>query len=676
MDRLKLLPNFSPIRIFLLALLVVFLMGGWMAQNAKAIPSTARLPLSLHPLSPLSETEIKTAVQILRTQKSLGDHLLLTGLTLQEPPKEAVLNYKAGERVQRQVMAIALDRPAHKTYEAVIDLSSRAIASWREIPGAQPALMDTDYEQSRAIVKADPHWKEAMRQRGITDLEQVAIEFWAPGNLTPAEKALGVRLIRAIPYYKGMGWNYYGSPIEGVVLTIDITHQKVVGFVDSGVTPFSKQNWDYDEATLGKLNPPLKRLNIRQPDGVNFTIQDNEVTWQNWKFRFLMHPREGLTLYTVRYVDDGVERPVLYRGGLSEMVVPYGDTDPTWTWRSAFDVGEYQLGVLAVPLRKGGEVPENATLLNVLLTDETGEPYTQENTIGLYERDGGMLWKHYEYNTDRNDIRRARDLVLTTMVAVGNYDYGISWIFHQDGTLEVQTDLTGIILAKAIAAETQDQANSPYGRLVQPNIIGNNHQHFFNFRLDLDVDGAANLVEEMNIDGIPKGTNNSYGNGMVMTSTPLPTEQSAVGDLKPGREWFIASANKKGKTGMPTGYMLMPSSNMPFLPVVGANIRERSGFATHPVWFTQYHPAELNAGGAYPNQSVPDQGLPNWIENNESIESQDLVLWYSLGITHAPRPEDWPVMPVHRAGFKLMPVGFFDQNPVLKLAPTVLPSEN
>ena len=37
-------------------------------------------------------------------------------------------------------------------------------------------------------------------------------------------------------------------------------------------------------------------------------------------------------------------RPVLYRGALSEMVVPYGDPDKNWRWRAAFDVGEYNVG--------------------------------------------------------------------------------------------------------------------------------------------------------------------------------------------------------------------------------------------------------------------------------------------------------------------------------------------
>lgn len=31
---------------------------------------------------------------------------------------------------------------------------------------------------------------------------------------------------------------------------------------------------------------------------------------------------------------------------------------------------------------------------------------------------------------------------------------------------------------------------------------------------------------------------------------------------------------------------------------------------------------------------------------NRSLVDTDLVVWYVMGVTHDPRPEDWPVMPV------------------------------
>jgi primary-amine oxidase len=83
------------------------------------------------------------------------------------------------------------------------------------------------------------------------------------------------------------------------------------------------------------------------------------------------------------------------------------------------------------------------------------------------------------------------------------------------------------------------------------------------------------------------------------------------------------------------------------------------------LWVTAYADSERYAAGNYPNQSAGADGLPRWTAANRRLTAGDVVLWYTLGVTHTPRPEDWPVMPVHEAGFALVPVGFFDRNPVL-----------
>jgi primary-amine oxidase len=80
---------------------------------------------------------------------------------------------------------------------------------------------------------------------------------------------------------------------------------------------------------------------------------------------------------------------------------------------------------------------------------------------------------------------------------------------------------------------------------------------------------------------------------------------------------------------------------------------------------TRYRDSEMYAAGVYPNQSLGGGGLASWAANNESIVDQDVVLWYTMGVTHIPRPEEWPVMPVTHVGFKLIPAGFFARNPAL-----------
>src|SRR5262249_20671170 len=144
----------------------------------------------------------------------------------------------------------------------------------------------------------------------------------------------GMRVARAVSYYKGSSKNYYAHPIEGVVAYIDLNQMKVFKVIDTGIkVPIPKGNAEIDARSIGRQRTAPQLLSISQLDGVSFTVRDSEVHWQNWRFRFGMHPREGLVLHTVGYEDQGKVRSLLYRAGLSEMVVPYGDPDAAWFFR-------------------------------------------------------------------------------------------------------------------------------------------------------------------------------------------------------------------------------------------------------------------------------------------------------------------------------------------------------
>ncbi|CAF0969920.1 unnamed protein product [Rotaria sp. Silwood1] len=91
--------------------------------------------------------------------------------------------------------------------------------------------------------------------------------------------------------------------------------------------------------------------------------------------------------------------------------------------------------------------------------------------------------------------------------------------------------------------------------------------------------------------------------------------------------------------------------------------RKRASFVDYHVWVTPYDEKERFGGGNYPNQSQGDGGLLKYTEKDRSIVDKDIVLWYTFGVTHIPRQEDFPVMPVVLCGFTLKPNGFFDINP-------------
>ena len=52
-----------------------------------------------------------------------------------------------------------------------------------------------------------------------------------------------------------------------------------------------------------------------------------------------------------------------------------------------------------------------------------------------------------------------------------------------------------------------------------------------------------------------------------------------------------------------------------------------------------------------------------WSANDRPIVDKDVVLWYTTRCCICRGPEDWPVMPAHTAGFRLVPIGFWASNP-------------
>ena len=639
---------------------VALLCAGLMAYGAPLFATT-------HPLDPLTKEEIATAMQVLKARGKVGPDTRFPVIALQEPDKAEVLAYKPGKPITRKAFIVLYERGTSTTSEAVVDCTHSALVSWKKVPGVQPPFTAEDIKLTQEIVHADPQWQAAMRKRGISDFEHVQVDPWSAG-FYHLQGEDGVRVVRALSYYNAGSVNPYARPIEGVTAYINMNERKVFKLVDTGVVPVPKATADFDDKSVGPLRTPPKPLQVSQPEGPSYEIRDGEVIWQNWHFRFGMHPREGLILYTVAYEDRGRLRPLLYRAALSEMVVPYADPGPAWFFRNAFDEGEYGIGHMTYPEESGTDAPADARFFSALFADERGEPFEIPRAVALYERDGGLLWKHVDEKTEINQSRRARELVLQWIPTVGNYEYGFSWIFHQDGTLQMDVVLTGIMEPKTVAGQ-----HDSYGHLVSPDIEAVHHQHFFNFRLDLDVDGANdNSVVEMNTVSLPAGKDNPYENAFVAREQVLRTEQDGIRNLnlQTARMWKVINRSMKNAVGQPVGYALVPEENA--VPYAGpeSSMRKRAGFLNAQLWVTPYDPVERYAAGEYVSQSHGGDGLVRWVKANRPIDGKDVVLWYTLGVTHVPRPEDWPVMPVVHTGFKLVPTGFFDRNPALDLPAT------
>ncbi|WP_008317043.1 primary-amine oxidase [Leptolyngbya sp. PCC 6406] len=624
------------------------------------------LSAPLHPLEPLSIEEVQIAVALVREQKGVGDRWRFPTVTLKEPPKAAVLTYQPGEPWDRQAFLVLLDNETGHTYEAVVSLSQGQVVSWTHLPGIQPNIMADELVDCEAVVRAHPDFQAAVARRGL-DLEQVVVDPWAIGNFGFPEED-GLRLSRCLCYVRTTPEsNFYARPIDGLVPVVDLNRMAVVRIEDIGDVPVPPEPGEYArEFFQDQYRRDIQPLAITQTQGPSFAIEGHLIQWQRWQIRIGFTPREGLVLYQVGYEDQGRLRPILYRASMAEMVVPYGDPRPQHFRKNAFDLGEHGVGMLANSLTNGCDCLGEIRYFDAVLTDSRGNVAVTENAVCLHEEDFGLLWKHTDWRRDHVDVRRSRRLVLSFIATVDNYEYGFYWYFYQDGTIQYEIKLTGILLVGALA----DQGK--YGTLVAPEVNALNHQHFFAMRLDFDVDGCANSVYEVNSQAEPLGPDNPQGNGWYAVPTLLDTEKSAQRRIDPlvGRYWKVVNPQVTNRLGQPVGFKLIPGENILPFAHPEAPIMKRAGFLNQHLWVTPYQAAENFPAGPYPNQHPGGEGLPQWTVADRPLENTDVVLWYVFGHHHIPRPEDWPVMPVAYSGFTLKPLGFFDQNPALDVPPS------
>ncbi len=435
-----------------------------------------------------------------------------------------------------------------------------------------------------------------------------------------------------------------------------MTANKVVDLVDTGIRPVNTTMSGSAPAESG-----LTPLIVTQPNGPSFVINGRSVSWQHWRFRVGYSPREGHVLHQVGWEQGGTVRPIIYRLGMSEIYVPYGLPDPTWAWRTAFDIGEYNLGQYAEALASNVDVPENAVFFDETISSDTG---TTGGTIpvphacAVYERDGGSLWDRTDPWTLVRDARFSRELVVTAEYPIGNYTYAIEYVFRLDGTLDVRVNATGTTLNQGVNNTAE---GDQHGTTVFPNIAAPLHQHFVCFRIDFDVDGTTNRLVEENIVSAPGAT----GNGFAVQRTVIGNEGAHDTDDTRTRRWVVESTSRTNSLGKPTAYALVPGdSTVPYSAATYPPL-QRAPFAQHPLWVTKYDPAERYAAGDYPNQGGSGQGLTAFAAGGESVDGRDLVIWHTTGFTHHPTLEEYPVMTSDQLGFRIAPHGFFDNNPAL-----------
>ena len=641
---------------------------------AIAVPALAA---PTNPLDALTADEINRTVEILNAAKQVNADTRFPTITLLENPKAEVLRWSPGQPFERRARADYLN--GNRLFEAAVNLTTGKVDSVTEVKDRQSSILFEEFLGASEVVKKDPRWRAAMARRGITSFDNI---ICAPLTVGPVidEKYRGLRLLK-VPCFDKTGAvnNVYGRPIEGLLAIVDVRKGAVVDVVDEGVVPIPTAipSEAYDAAT--STRKPTKPVQIVSPQGPNYTIDGSVISWDKWNFHLRVDKRLGPVMSRITYRDGNQQRQVAYQLSTAEMFVPYMDPSQTWAYRAYMDIGEYGFGALSSPLKPGSDCPVNATFLDAVVSDDHGKPLTLKNVVCVFERDtGDPLWRHYEFFTDSHESRPNVELVVRMAPEVGNYDYLLDYAFNRNGEIEVRVGAYGIIATKGVATRNMHDptaaADTQYGTLVAPNLVGVNHDHFMSFRVDLDVDGQDNrLVEDKFVKRTLSG--NPLRRSLWQIERSVVGTEGAIETMHEPAWFRVESSSRENSLGNPTSYQLMPGHSDLSLLDPEEPQQQRASFSGSALWVTRYKPDENFAAGTYPNQNRMVEGLPKFVADHESVANTDLVLWYTVGFHHQTRSEDYPVMPAMWHSFTLRPFNFFDRNPGLDVPPVEAPAQ-
>jgi primary-amine oxidase len=602
-----------------------------------------------HPLDAVIPAEIERAREVLDAAGLVTDSTRFAYVGLDEPG--------------RRFRVLLIDLAKQVSRDVVVELDAGSVVSLAELDpttSGQLPVLDEEFELVEGLLATDQRWLAALAARGL-DVAAVRVAPLSAGVYAgeyPEES--GRRLLRGLAFVQEHpSDSAWAHPIDGLVAYVDTLNRVVDRVIDTGVVPVPATSGNYDDPEVsGPPRTTQRPIRVTQPEGPSFTLDGNQLFWEKWSLRVGFDAREGLVLHELAFAD----RPIIRRASIAEMVVPYADPSPVRSWQNYFDTGEYLVGRYANVLQNGCDCLGEIAYLDAVIADEQGNPRVLERAVCIHEEDDGILWKHTDLWSGSSQTRRSRRLVVSFFTTVGNYDYGFYWYLHLDGTIRFEVKATGVPFTSA-----HPGGDYPYATEIAPGLGAPYHQHLFSARLDMTVDGVSNRVEEVEVARVPISPENLRGNAFIQRRQTLTSESVAQrsADQSVNRVWHIVNTERTNALGQPVGYALLPEGLPALLADPESSIAKRAAFATKHLWVTAYDPQERYAAGDFVNQHPGGAGLPTYTAGDRDLDGADLVVWHTFGLTHVPRPEDWPIMPVDRTGFTLRPVGFFDRNPTL-----------
>lgn len=633
---------------------------------------------AIHPFTSVKDYEVRLASKLVKDSYPAEAKVHFVQIDRVDPPKKDMIKYLEAEKHGLPVPPIS--RVLYCYYytnefefnKALVNVTVGHIITKVQLPkGTVGPFLPDDMCEWENFCNNHPIVKAEIEKLKLPPGYQVRNDPWIYATDDSNERRPLVQFFMYVLAGNGhTESNHYSLPLKFSPVFEAYSMKFVrIDFLPGGFDETTTPTLPWQEVPAVEYHPDLngetvmrdvKPLLVNQPEGPSFKIEDGKVNWQGWQFRVSSSAREGFAIYDATFKG----RQIFYRVALSEMTVPYGDPRAPYHRKQAFDLGDCGFGTNGNKLNLGCDCLGVIQYMDGLGIHANGEPYVIPNTICMHEQDNGLLYKHVNYRTDNAVVARRREFVVQTIATVANYEYILNFKFVTDGSIDIEVRATGILSTMPI----DENVKVPWGTIVGPNVMAAYHQHILSFRIDPAVDGHKNTVVYDDTAKLPRSKLNPYGVGFVSDRNYVEKAGSIEQSPFTNRTYKIINENVINPISKnPVGYKIaMPAKQMILGDEDSFNVK-RAQFATKQLWVTKYRDHELFAAGEFTNQSQSDTGLGVWANGSDNVRNEDLVVWATMGFTHIPRVEDFPVMPVEIHNIHIAPFNFFNRNPALDI---------
>ncbi|KAK6188975.1 hypothetical protein SNE40_005040 [Patella caerulea] len=405
-----------------------------------------------------------------------------------------------------------------------------------------------------------------------------------------------------------------------------------------------------------------------EPNGPRYTIEDDEVTYMQWKFTYKMSPTIGLQLFNIRFKGERIA----YELSMQEIAVLYAANSPASSMLYFADSAGL-FGTRTRGLLPGVDCPDYAHFQDIeIYTSNNGGYRRFEKAMCIFEQNNLMpLRRHRAYGKIGAFYGGLLDinLVVRIVISVINYDYVTDFIFHTNGAVEVKVASTGY-LASGFYTPAEEQ----YGTRIRENVIAHLHHHLFHFKADIDIKGTANRFSTWTIKTENKTDEWSSApqNWHIQTKIKKSLKHSELSavhkyNFNHPKYLIFSNANQTDKLGNQKSYRLKING------ISKMKLPRDQGFEPSVSWSRYQMAVTKQKDSEYTSSSVyamwdardPVVNFQKYLDDNENIVDEDLVSWITLGTYHIPQTEHMPNTPTvgGHLSFMLTPFNYFEEDP-------------